>query len=244
MPLHDVERTGQMPERTVGILGGMGPEATVELFRRIIALTTAKRDQDHLHVLIDSNPKIPDRTAAILAQGESPLPLLIAVAKNLERAGADFIIIPCNTAHYWLHELREVVSIPIIDMIGETAARVATNIPALRTIGLLATTGTLRSNLYQRAFARSGVDLLVPSEEEDAAIMRAIHGIKAGDHTVREAVIGVAHGLVARGAEGIIPGCTELSLVVSQDSLSVPVFDPLSILAERAVALAMKGQEG
>jgi len=233
-----------MPERTVGILGGMGPEATVELFRRIIALTTAKRDQDHLHVLIDSNPKIPDRTAAILAQGESPLPLLIAVAKNLERAGADFIIIPCNTAHYWLHELREVVSIPIIDMIGETAARVATNIPALRTIGLLATTGTLRSNLYQRAFARSGVDLLVPSEEEDAAIMRAIHGIKAGDHTVREAVIGVAHGLVARGAEGIIPGCTELSLVVSQDSLSVPVFDPLSILAERAVALAMKGQEG
>ena len=233
-----------MPERTVGILGGMGPEATVELFRRIIALTTAKRDQDHLHVLIDSNPKIPDRTAAILAQGESPLPLLIAVAKDLERAGADFIIIPCNTAHYWLHELREVVSIPIIDMIGETAARVATNIPALRTIGLLATTGTLRSNLYQRAFARSGVDLLVPSEEEDAAIMRAIHGIKAGDHTVREAVIGVAHGLVARGAEGIIPGCTELSLVVSQDSLSVPVFDPLSILAERAVALAMKGQEG
>jgi len=233
-----------MPERTVGILGGMGPEATVELFRRIIALTTAKRDQDHLHVLIDSNPKIPDRTAAILAQGESPLPLLIAVAKDLERAGADFIIIPCNTAHYWLHELREVVSIPIIDMIGETASRVATNIPVLRTIGLLATTGTLRSNLYQRAFARSGVDLLVPSEEEDAAIMRAIHGIKAGDHTVREAVIGVAHGLVARGAEGIIPGCTELSLVVSQDSLSVPVFDPLSILAERAVALAMKGQEG
>jgi len=244
MPLHDVEGTGQMPQQIMGILGGMGPEATVELFRRIIALTTAKRDQDHLHVLIDSNPKIPDRTAAILAQGESPLPLLIAVAKNLERAGADFIIIPCNTAHYWLHELREVVSIPIIDMIGETAARVATNIPVLHTIVLLATTGTLRSNLYQRAFARIGVDLLVPSEEEDAAIMRAIHAIKAGDHSVREAVIGVAHGLIARGAEGIISGCTELSLVVSQDSLSVPVFDPLSILAERAVALAMKGQEG
>ena len=233
-----------MPERTVGILGGMGPEATVELFRRIIALTTAKRDQEHIHVIVDSNPKIPDRTAAILAQGESPLPLLIAVAKNLEHAGADFIAIPCNTAHYWLHELREVVSIPIIDMIGETASRVATNIPVLRTIGLLATTGTLRSNLYQRAFARSGVDLLVPSEEEDAAIMRAIHAIKASDHSVRGEVIRVAHGLIARGAEGIIPGCTELSLVVSQDSLSVPVFDPLSILAERAVALAMKGQEG
>jgi len=233
-----------MSGQIIGILGGMGPEATVELLRRILAYTPAECDQDHIHVLIDSNPKIPDRTAAILAQGESPLPLLIAVAKNLERAGADFIAIPCNTAHYWLHELREVVSIPIIDMIGETAARVATNIPALRTIGLLATTGTLRSNLYQRAFARSGVDLLVPSEEEDSAIMRAIHAIKAGDHSVRGEVIGVAHGLIARGAEGIISGCTELSLVVSQDSLSVPVFDPLSILAERAVALAMKGQEG
>ena len=227
-----------MPDRTVGILGGMGPEATVELFRRIISLTPAKCDQDHLHVLIESDPKIPDRTRAILNDGESPLPLLTAAAKNLERTGADFIAIPCNTAHYWLHELREAVSIPIIDMIGETAASVADHIPSLHTIGLLATTGTLSTGLYQQIFAKNGFRLLVPSDEEEVVVMDAINRIKAGDHSVREAVIGVAQGLIARGAEGIIPGCTELSLVVSQDSLSVPVFDPLAILAERAVALA------
>jgi len=232
-----------MSERTVGILGGMGPEATVELFRRITALTPARRDQDHLHVLIDSNPKIPDRTAAILGRGESPLPLLLAAAKNLERAGADFIAIPCNTAHYWLHELRENVSIPIIDMIGRTVERVASHGSSLHTIGLLATTGTLRSGLYQRAFAKSGIDLLVPSDEQDAGIMRAIDGIKAGNYSVSNTVLGAAQELMARGAEGIIPGCTELSLVVSPDSLSVPVFDPLSILAECAVALAMDVKE-
>ena len=230
-----------MTERTIGILGGMGPEATVELFRRIIALTPAKRDQDHLHVLIDSNPKIPDRTAAIRGQGESPLPLLIAAAKNLERAGADFIIIPCNTAHHWLHELREIISIPIIDMIGQTAERVASQQSSAQWIGLLSTEGTLRSGLYQNAFASRGIALLVPNDQQEAAVMQAIHRIKAGDHSVRGAMIDVAKGLIARGAEGIIPGCTEISLVISQDSLPVPVFDPLSILAERAVALARKG---
>jgi aspartate racemase len=218
----------------------MGPEATVELFRRILSLTPAGRDQDYLHVLIDSNPKIPDRTAAIIGEGESPLPALIAAAQNLERAGADFIAIPCNTAHYWLHELREEVSIPIIDMIGETASRIADQQPALHKIGLLATTGTLQSGLYQRAFAEGNIDLIVPSEEQDAVIMSAIHAIKAGDHSVKSAVIEVAQELMVRGAQGIIPGCTELSLVVPAGSVSVPVFDPLSILAERAVSLARR----
>ena len=227
-----------MPEQIVGILGGMGPEATAELFRRILSLTQAKVDQNHLHVLVDSNPKIPDRTAAIIGEGESPLPALVAAAQNLERAGADFIAIPCNTAHYWLHELREEVSIPIINMIGETALRVADQRPALHKIGLLATTGTLQSGLYQRAFADNSIDIFVPSEEQDAVIMSAIHAIKAGDHSVKSAVIEVAQELMACGAQGIIPGCTELSLVVPAGSLSVPVFDPLSILAERAVSLA------
>lgn len=215
----------------------------MELFRRIIALTPAKRDQDHLHVLIDSNPKIPDRTAAILKGGESPVQALTAATKNLERAGADFIAIPCNTAHYWLRELSEAVSIPIIDMIDETVARVGSHNPSLHTIGLLATTGTLSTDLYQQIFAKNGVRLLVPSDEKEVVVMDAIHKIKAGNHGVREAVIEGAQGLIARGAQGIIPGCTELSLVVSQDSLSVPVFDPLSILAKCAVALATDVKE-
>lgn len=232
-----------MAEKTIGILGGMGPEATVELFRRILDFTPAKHDQDHLHVLIDSNPKIPDRTNAILKQGESPLPMLIAAAENLEYAGADFIAIPCNTAHYWLGELRKVVAIPIIDMIGETAIRVASHSPSLHTIGLLATGGTLRTGLYQQAFAKQGVQLLVPSDEQEAIVIEAIHAIKAGSHEVRGELIAVANRLIKEGAEGIIPGCTELSLVISPDLLSVPVFDPLSILAERAVSWAKEGKE-
>ena len=227
-----------MAEQMIGILGGMGPEATAELFRRIFDLTPAKCDQDHLHVIIDSNPKIPDRTAAILRGKESPLPLLIAAARNLERAGADFIAIPCNTAHYWLSELRGAVSIPIIDMIGETAECVAKHSPSLRKIGLLATAGTLRSGLYQQAFADRGIALLTPSDKQETEVMLAIKRIKAGDHDVRGSLIGISEELIKRGAEGIIPGCTELSLVVTQNVLSVPVFDPLSILAERVVALA------
>lgn len=233
----------RVSELTVGILGGMGPEATVELFRRILSLTPAGKDQDHLHVLIDSNPKIPDRTRAILNDGESPLPALSVAAHNLERSGADFIAIPCNTAHYWLNSLRETVSIPIIDMISETAACVASNTPPVHTIGLLATAGTLSTGLYQQAFSKMGIQLLISNDEQEIKIMRSIDRIKAGDHSAQAVVLDVVERLIARGAEGIIPGCTELSLVISQGSLSVPVFDPLSILAERAVAWARGEKE-
>ena len=232
-----------MTEQTIGILGGMGPEATVELFRRILGLTQAKRDQDHIHVIVDSNSKIPDRTAAILGQGESSLPMMIAAAENLESAGADFIAIPCNTAHYWLRELREAVSILIIDMIGQTASRVASCSPSLHKVGLLATAGTLRTGLYQQAFAKKGVQLLVPSDEQEAVVMGAIHGIKAGSHDVRGELISVGNRLIEEGAEGIIPGCTELSLVISQGTLPVPIFDPLTVLAECAVSWAKEGVE-
>jgi len=234
----------KMSERVIGILGGMGPEATVELLRRLLAATPAECDQDHIHVLVDNNPKIPDRTAAILKGGESPLPMMIEGARTLERAGAHSLIIPCNTAHYWLSDLQKAVSIPIVDMINETTSLIAAHRPPLRKIGVLATAGTLSTGLYQGAFARKGLQVLVPAAEEEETVMRAIHAIKAGDHTVRGEVIEVAEHLIASGAEGIIPGCTELSLVISPDSLSVPVFDPLTILAERAVTLAMKEQEG
>jgi len=225
-------------DKMIGVLGGMGPEATVELFRRVLSLTPAKRDQDHIHVIVDSNPKIPDRTSAIFDEGESPLRLMVAAAKNLETSGAGCIIVPCNTAHHWLTELRASVSVPVVDMIGETAARVAAYQPSLHTIGLLATSGTLRTGLYQDAFDKEGLRLLVPGEEEEKAVMQAIERIKAGDHSVRGEVIAVAQHLVERGAEGVIPGCTELSLVVDPSDFSCPLFDPLSILASHAVEWA------
>ena len=233
---------GSEEKKTVGILGGMGPEATVELLHRILEATPAQRDQDHIHVLVDSNPKIPDRTSAIFGTGESPLPLMVAAAKNLERVGAGCIIIPCNTAHHWLAELRDAVSIPIVDMIGETAACVAVYRPSLHTIGFLSTAGTLRTGLYQGALTEKGLRVMSPSEEEEETVMHAIKRIKAGDHTVRNEVIAVAQHLVERGAEGVIPGCTELSLVVQRSDFSCPLFDPLSILASHVVQWATNGE--
>ncbi len=225
-------------KKTIGILGGMGPLATVELFKRILALTPATRDQDHLRILIDNNPQIPDRTAAILGGGESPLPMMVQSARNLERAGADFLIIPCNTAHHWLSQLEEVVSIPVIDMVSETVAEVATNKPPLQTIALLATTGTIMTSLYQQALAEKDITVLVPTREEQGELMSVIYRIKARDYEVNESLQQTTKRLLDRGAQGLITGCTELSLVLKKEETVCPLFDPLSVLAQRAVARA------
>ncbi|MCK4600115.1 aspartate/glutamate racemase family protein [Candidatus Bipolaricaulota bacterium] len=139
-----------MRGQIVGVLGGMGPETTVEFLRRFLAATPVECDQDHIHVLIDSNPNIPDRTAAILKGGENSLPMMIEGSRNLEHARARVLVIPCNTTHHWLADLQKAVSIPIIDMVGETASLIAAHRPPLRKIGLLATAGVLHTGLYQR----------------------------------------------------------------------------------------------
>jgi aspartate racemase len=220
----------------------MGPAATLALYKRILALTSAERDQDHLHVIIDSNPKIPDRTAAILGKGESPLPMMTEGARSLERAGAHFIVIPCNTAHHWLAELRDAVSIPIIDMVSETAAEVAGYTPPFQKVALLATTGTIETALYQQTLAEKGITVLVPTMQEQDAIMDVIHRIKGKDHVVKGQILPVVQSLLDQGAQGLILGCTELSLVVEEGDLRCPLFDPLAVLARRAVEWARQGE--
>ena len=220
-------------EKVIGILGGMGPEATLELFRRIIHKTSAQIDQDHLRIIIDNNPKIPDRMAALLHGGESPLPALISTAQNLERARADFIIIPCNTAHYYLGEMRKAVHIPIIDMIAETVAHISE-----RNVGLLATDGTIENGIYLSACRGKGIALLYP--EDQKKVMSLIYEVKAGrmDRALKEEMMVIVDGLLKQGAQAIIAGCTEISLVLQQGDLDVPLFDPLDILAEKAIGLA------
>ncbi|MEA3355792.1 MAG: amino acid racemase [Candidatus Bipolaricaulota bacterium] len=230
-----------MSERIVGVLGGMGPEATVELLKRIIDSTPARCDQEHIRVLIDNNPKIPDRTAAILAGGEDPLPMMIAGARGLECAGADFILIPCNTAHHWLPGLQGAVSIPIVDMIGETVGAVSSSAPPIKLVGLLATTGTIKTRLYQRALEGEGISTAIPTAEEQDEVMNAIDRIKAGDHGVRRQLMRIIERLITQGAKGLILGCTELPLVIQEEDVTCPLFDPLSILAQRAVKLAKGG---
>lgn len=217
----------------------MGPEATIDLFAKIVRSTKASRDQDHLRIIIDNNPEIPDRQKAILGGGPSPLPFLVKTARNLEAAGADFIVMPCNTAHYWIEEIRKSVTIPIVDMIKETAEEIAKSYPSLRTVGILAATGTVQSGLYQRHLDSVGIRSVTPSTEDQMALMQVIYSVKAGD-LLRSSTAAVQVGkrTVDAGAEGIIAGCTEIPLVLRPEDLCVPLIDATQVLAARTVEIA------
>jgi len=227
-------------EKIIGILGGMGPEATAELFFRIIRATPAKTDQEHLRIIIDNNPKIPDRTEAILRGGPSPLPELIKTGLNLEKAGAEFIIIPCNTAHHYLQDLANNLHVKVLDMIKLTAEKMQKD-PEIRKVGLIATEGTVKSGIYDRSFSGFGLRVLTPSGGLQKDVTEAIYGhIKSGDlANGRKIVHSVARSLAAEGAQAVICGCTEVSLVIKDGDLPIPVVDPLQILAEAAVAEAV-----
>ena len=162
-----------MTERVIGILGGMGPLATAELFRRIVEKTPAKRDQDHPRIIIYNNPKIPDRTAFILGNGEDPRPELIESAKKLESWGADFIIMPCNTAHFFAETIQKAVKIPLVSMIEETAKLILEM--GLKKVGLLATDGTIKGLVYHRALLSHGVQIAVPGRRGQELVMRGIY---------------------------------------------------------------------
>lgn len=225
--------------RTMGVLGGMGPWATLDFFARVLRLTPASCDQDHVRVLIDNNPAVPDRTAFLLGHGEDPTPWLVAGARGLAAAGADFLVIPCNTAHAFYPAIAGSVAIPVLHIMEEAAAAAAQAYPRLRRVGLLATAGTVRAGLYARAFGRHGVETLVPSGPEQAATDALIAAIKAGPGPGHRApAVDLVEALARRGAEVVVLGCTELPLVLQADAVAVPVLDATEVLARRAVALA------
>ncbi len=228
-------------EKVVGVLGGMGPLATADFYAKLVGLTPARTDQDHLRVLIDSNPKIPDRTAGLQGRGPDPTPALAATARALERAGAGVIAIPCNSAHAFLSAIRKVVRVPVLDIMEEVAAAAAALTPRPRTVGLLATPGTARARLYHRALAARGITVLDPTATEEARVLDAIKAVKAGDlgMAIRARVRQVAAALVQRGADAIVLGCTELPLVMGPEDAPVPVLDGTEILAAAVVREAM-----
>ncbi len=229
-----------MPEKIIGILGGMGPEATVDLFYKIIKFTPVEKDQDHLRIIIDNNPKIPDRTAAILRKGEDPLPALQKTAKNLEKAGVDFIIIPCNTAHHFLSSIQESVRIPVLNMIEETAKETRKGIPQIRKVGLLASIGVYKTKIYHQHFKKFNIEVISPGEKDKEEVMKVIYAIKAGDlsEEIKRNILKIAQKLIDKGAEAIIAGCTEIPLILKEGDVSVPIIDPTQILAKVAVQKA------
>jgi aspartate racemase len=228
-----------MAEKVVGILGGMGPEATLDCYAKILRSTRAERDQDHLRVLVDGNAKVPDRTAAILGKGPSPVPALVESARGLARAGADFIVIPCVSAHVFLDEVRVRCAIPILSMFDVVAEAIA-RAPQIRRVGLLGTTGTIAGGRFQERLARSDVATLVPSDAEQSRVMAAIYDIKkASPPRSRAAItadlVAVAESLSVRGAQAIVAGCTEVPLALGQEHLRLPYFDSVLVLARAAV---------
>lgn len=224
--------------KTIGIIGGMGPLAAADLFTKITKLTAAKSDQEHVHVLVDSNTAIPDRTAAILSGGADPVPEMVRSALRLESMGADVLVMSCNTAHYFIDEVKKFTRLPMIHMLEETALE-AKRLNYSR-VGLLATEGTCRTGIYDRAFAGQGVELVKPDDAMEANIMHMIYqGIKAGlTQYPLEPIYQVLDSLKAQGAECFILGCTELPLAFDLYGIKAATIDPTEVLAKRAIVFA------
>jgi aspartate racemase len=228
--------------RTIGILGGMGPAATADFYQKVVAATPAKRDQDHPRAIILSDPQIPDRTAAIFGEGPDPTAALIAGARFLVQAGADFIVIPCVTAHHFHAALQRALPVPVLHIVDETAETLVRDEPLRRRVGILATTGTLRAALFPMSFEPRGLTVLTPDAEvQEATVMPAIYGVKSGEalEAPRRRIREAAEHLVVRGAQAIVAGCTEVPLILGPSDLPVPLFDPTAILARAAIRHAV-----
>lgn len=226
-------------EKIIGVVGGMGPDATVDLFQKIVSKTSAEKDQDHHKLLIYNNPQIPDRTAAILENGENPLPELLKTAEKLEKAGADFLAIPCNTAHYYYGDLNKEIGIEIINMIEEVAKKVDGN-NNIKKVGLMGTKGVIKSKIYHKELNKFDIEVIQPNEKNMDKIMEIIYAIKSGkqDKNRQSKLTEIALDLIDKGAEGLILGCTELPLLFAKDKFDYPLFISQDILAEIAVEKA------
>ena len=222
-------------EKTIGIVGGMGPLATCDLFHKIIDVTEAVSDQEHARVCIDSNTEIPDRTKAILEGGTDPLPQMIKSARLLEQMGADVLIMPCNTAHYFYERVSQAVKVPFLNMLDETAEEIARR--GIKKVGLLATSGTIQSGVYKKAFDKKNIEMVTPSEDKQKEVMSIIYdGVKAGNYSKSPAgFLDAVKELSDAGAQTMVLGCTELPVAFDMYHLDFAHVDPTLILAKRAV---------
>ena len=227
-------------EKIVGVIGGMGPEATVEFMRRLVAVVPAKDDADHLHVIADNNPKVPSRIKALIeGGGEDPAPVLIAMARRLEAAGAEVLAIPCNTAHYYWPQISQAVRVPVLDVVALTTAKLAALSPRPRRIGILASPAVRLVGLFERRMAEAGFETLFPGSDDEERLLGIIRAVKAGEVKPSDwqAYQDIAARLTDRGAEAFLVACTELSLLLAP-RLPQPMLDTLDILVDGTVAAA------
>ena len=223
--------------KTPGIIGGMGPAATCDLMAKVIAMTDAADDQHHIHTLVDLNTDVPDRTAAILDNGADPMPQLIASAKRLEASGADFLCMSCNTAHYFHERLSKHVSIPILNMPQESARELKRQ--GVKKVGLLATDGTIKTGVYHKFLKAEGIEVVVPSPENQKTVMHLIYGcvkknVPVADYP-RDAVAKTVEDLKSQGAEAYLLACTELPIAFEALGYKDGFVDPTTVLAKAII---------
>ncbi len=227
--------------KVAGVLGGMGPEATVDFMAKVIALSPASADQDHVRMIVDHNPKVPNRQTALLDGGEDPGPVMAAMAARLETAGADFLVMPCNTAHVYGESIQAAVKIPFVSIIDVTVAACE----RFESVGVLATDGCLQTKIYQDALAADNKQVILPDDTQLKELMRLVGRIKAGDKgdEVALQMRDIATALVDKGAQAIIAGCTEIPLVLDDSMLDVPFVSSTDVLAAATVVLARGDRE-
>ncbi|MDW9819883.1 amino acid racemase [Sinorhizobium medicae] len=228
-------------QKTVGIIGGLGPMATITFMNAVVKYTPVISNRDHLHMIVDCNPKVPDINAAILGTGVSAGDALSAGCKRLENAGADFIVIVCNAAHVYENQLRQAVAVPFVSMIEEAMLTIQTSSPQCKRVGLLATDGCLKSNIYQDRIARLGLTPILQTPDELERLMLALARITTGDlsSAIKSEIESLIHRLAARGADTIVLACSEIALVGLESSVDTPLIDPSIALAKATVRLAL-----
>lgn len=224
-------------KKTVGIIGGMGPGATALLFQKLIDYTDAASDAEHMHIIIDNNTAIPDRTAAILKGEDSPAHYIVESGRKLEGCGAELLLIPCNTSHYFYEMIQKQLSIPVINMIAETAKVCLEN--GYTRMGVLATTGTCNTDTYTKELQKFGITAIYPDEEGQKKVMEVIYDqVKAGKKINTQILDQTLKKMSAKGAQAFILGCTELPFAIKNGDFGYHFLDSLDILARRAVELA------
>lgn len=223
-----------MPQ-TLGILGGLGPMATVYFYDMLVRHTKAVCDQDHLDVIINSRASTPDRTAYILGQSkENPFDIMAQDAQRLVTFGADVLAIPCNTAHYFYDRLNETISVPILNMVEETVLEAKAR--GCRRVGILATSGTVQTGTYSRMCERHELEFVCPDEARQQDLMNVIYGdIKQGQHPDMARFFSVVDSLKRQGCTRVILGCTELSIIKKDEQLDAFYIDSMSVLAKNAI---------
>ena len=230
-----------MIEQIVGVIGGMGPEATVELMRRVIAATPADDDADHIHMIVDNNPKVPSRIKALHeGAGDSPISMLIAMAQRLEQAGCNLLVMPCNSAHHYLPQIQSAISIHLWDMIRMTFEHVAAELGTNRTLGLLGSPSIRSVALYESYAENYGMKIVYPSDND--GLLDAVRAIKSGRFGEDEkSLLQLALNELGNTADAVILACTEFSLIGSQLCSGARLYDPLQILSEKIVEHVKSG---